>query len=194
MTTKPASEETQLNTEDDIVFARGGFRPTLRTEQFYAFLRKLLPLYENSDRWAKHSLVKCIVQSYTQGRFLKKKGSGRYFLLPVHKVQEQIVLTFRAFRATSRTTSNTHTDNAKLDALLSPPTTERQKSKPSKENSQDTSTAGMPCPFKQGRSLPATLYERTMYSLSRFEKQHFASELYQYQIFVDRKNSDANDR
>ena len=104
MTNTPTTEQTELNKEDDIVFARGGVRPTLRTEQFYTFLRKVLPLYDGSDRWAKQTLVRCIVDGYTKGRFLKKKGSNQYYLLPVHKIEDQIVLTFRAFK--SKTSSN----------------------------------------------------------------------------------------
>lgn len=200
MTTKPVTEETQLNMEDDVVFARGGFRPTLRTEQFYTFLRKLLPLYEKSDRWGKHSLVKCIVESYTQGRFLKKKGSSRYFLLPVSKVEQQIVLTFRAFKTTSRA-SATHNNDPKFHSFIYPVAIAIQRSKSnSTDDKQDASTKESPPPtsprdeFKQDKTITASVYEKTIRSLSRFEQEHFASQLYKYQIFVDRKNSDANDR
>ena len=88
-----------LDEINDIVFARGGLRPTKRTEQFYSFLRKLMPIYENSKGWTRQCFVRCITKSYTCGRFLKKRGSTGYTLLSNEQVHEQIAITYRAIRA-----------------------------------------------------------------------------------------------
>lgn len=174
----PDAQKVTPNLALDIIFSRGGIRPTEQTAHFYKFLKKLAPLYDSTltKRWTKQFLIRCITNSYTSGRFLKKIGKNNYYLLTDEQVHDHIVVAFRAIK--TRQIKKIR-EAAKNLASLS----EQPPQSPTNPNtlSLPTNHTHDPSIDQNSASANNAIFYRVMQSLTPNEKQCFAGEFGNYE-------------
>ena len=109
-TEKKTCETTWTNDRDDIIFARGAARPTIRTAQFCNFLHKTVPLFKACNCNQRQMLVRSLATGHRHGRFLKKENAHIHHHLCRIDVEKHILLAFRAMNAKAKPTARTKTN------------------------------------------------------------------------------------